>query len=101
MKFDLGIVKVIYAGVEVSRKEGKKKLSVICVQVMVQGTRGNEGTERSGVHDKDQWTKDRALGTPQEVLNRSSGLMRIVVFMILFITEGLQIVATNGDGKER
>jgi len=28
-------VKVIYAGVEVSRKEGKKKLSVICVEVMV------------------------------------------------------------------
>jgi len=26
---------VIYAGVEVSRKEGKKKLSVICVEVMV------------------------------------------------------------------
>jgi len=28
----------------VSRKEGKKKLSVICVEMMVQGTRGNEGT---------------------------------------------------------
>jgi len=28
---------VIYAGVEVSRKEGKKKLSVICVEVMVMG----------------------------------------------------------------
>jgi len=27
-------VKVIYAGVEVCRKEGKKKLSVICVEVM-------------------------------------------------------------------
>ena len=24
--------------------------------------RGNEGTERSGVHDEEQWTKDRALG---------------------------------------
>jgi len=46
-------VKVIYAGVEVSRKEGKKELSVICVEVMVQGTRGNEGTERSGVHDEE------------------------------------------------
>ena len=46
---------MIYAGVEVSRKEGKKKLSVICVEVMVQGTRGNEGrpTERSGVHDEE------------------------------------------------
>ena len=30
-----------------SRKEGKKELSVTCVEVMVQGTRGNEGTERS------------------------------------------------------
>jgi len=46
-------MKVIYAGVEVSRKEGKKKLSAICVEVMVQGTRGNEGTERSGVHDEE------------------------------------------------
>ena len=45
-----------------SRKEGKKELSVICVEVMVQGTRGNEGTERSGVHDEEEWTKDRALG---------------------------------------
>ena len=24
------------------------------------------GAERSGVHDEEQWTKDRALGTPQE-----------------------------------
>jgi len=28
-------VKVIFAGVEVSRKEGKEELSVICVDVMV------------------------------------------------------------------
>jgi len=28
--------------------------------VVVEGTRGNEGAERSGVHD--DWTKDRALG---------------------------------------
>ena len=35
-----------------SRKVGKKKLSVICVEVMVYGTRGNEGTERSGVHGR-------------------------------------------------
>jgi len=34
--------------------------------VVVKGTKGNEGTERSGVHDEEQWTKDRALGTPQE-----------------------------------
>jgi len=57
---------VICAGVEVSRKEGKKELSVICVEVMVWGTRGNEGAERSGVHGEEQWTKDTALGTPQE-----------------------------------
>ena len=25
-------------------------------------SRGNEGTERSGVHDEEQWTKERALG---------------------------------------
>ena len=29
---------------------------------MVKGTRGNEDAERSGVHDEEQWTKDRALG---------------------------------------
>ena len=34
--------------------------------MVVKGTRGNEGAERSGVHDKEEWTKDRALGTPQE-----------------------------------
>ena len=34
-----------------SRKEGKKELSVIYVEVMALGTRGNGGTERSGVHD--------------------------------------------------
>jgi len=28
---------------------------------MVKGTRGNEGAERSGVHDEEEWTKDRAL----------------------------------------
>jgi len=33
---------------------------------MVYGTRGNEAAERSGVHDEEQWTKDKALGTPQE-----------------------------------
>jgi len=30
--------------------------------VVVKGTRGNEGAERSGVHDEEQWTKERALG---------------------------------------
>ena len=34
--------------------------------MVVKGTRGNEGAERSGIHDEEQWTKDRALGTPQE-----------------------------------
>ena len=29
---------------------------------MVQQTRGNKGTEKSGVHEEEQWTKDRALG---------------------------------------
>jgi len=52
-------VKVIYPGAEVSQKEGKKKLSVICIEVVVKGTRGNEGAERSGVHDEEQRTKDR------------------------------------------
>ena len=43
---------MIYAGVEVSQKEGKKELSVTCIEVIVLRTRGNEGTERSGVHDE-------------------------------------------------
>jgi len=30
--------------------------------VVVQGARRNEGAERSGVHDEEQCTKDRALG---------------------------------------
>jgi len=37
----------------VSRKEGKKELSVICIEVMVYGAKGNECTERSGVHDEE------------------------------------------------
>jgi len=40
-------VTVIYIRVKVRRKEGKKELSVICIALMVYGTRGNEGTERS------------------------------------------------------
>ena len=31
-------------------------------EVVVKGTRGNEGAEKSGVHDEEEWTKDRALG---------------------------------------
>ena len=34
-KFDLVHCEVVYAGVKVSRKEGKKELSVICIEVMV------------------------------------------------------------------
>ena len=30
-----------------------RKESVICVEVMVWGTRGNEGTEMIGVHDEE------------------------------------------------
>ena len=30
--------------------------------MVVKETRGNEGAERSGVHDEEEWTKDRALG---------------------------------------
>ena len=30
--------------------------------MVVKGTGGNEGAERSGVRDEEQWTKDRALG---------------------------------------
>ena len=41
-------------------------MSVICIEVVVKGTRGNEGAERNSVHDEEEWTKDRALGTPQE-----------------------------------
>jgi len=41
-------------------------MGVICIEVVVKGTRGNEGPERSGVHDEEEWAKDRALWTPQE-----------------------------------
>jgi len=34
--------------------------------VVVKGTRGNEDAERSGVHDEEEWTKDRALGDTAE-----------------------------------
>jgi len=36
-------------------------------EVVVKGTRGNEGAEKSGVHDEEEWTKDRALGTGRQV----------------------------------
>ena len=42
---------MIFAGVKVNRMEGKKKLSVICVEVMVYGTRGNESTKNRALGD--------------------------------------------------
>ena len=54
---------MIYAEVEVSRKEGKKDLSVICVEVMAEEMRILREvvymTKRSG-------PKTEAWGTPQE-----------------------------------
>ena len=39
--------------------------------MVVKGTRGNEGAERSGVRDKEEWTKDKALGdTTKDVPGR-------------------------------
>ena len=78
---------MIYAGVEVSRKEGKKKLSVICVEVMVYGTRGNEVTERSDVHDEEYWTKDRALGdtTGGNVPGGQQSLFTLHIYTITFV----------------
>ena len=37
------------AGVKVGRMKGKEELSVICIEVMVQGKGGYKSTERSGV----------------------------------------------------
>jgi len=48
---------VIYAGVKVSRMEGKEELTVICVEMVAEGSRGNDSTQRNGVHDKS--IKDR------------------------------------------
>ena len=44
---------MIYAGVEVSQKEEKKELSVICIEEMAWCTRENESTERNGVRDEE------------------------------------------------
>ena len=35
--------------------------SVICIEVVVQGKGGYKSTKRSGVHDKEEGTEDRAL----------------------------------------
>jgi len=40
------------AGVEVGRMKREEELSVICLEVVVQGKAGDKCTERSGVHDE-------------------------------------------------
>jgi len=49
------------AAVEVGRVKREEELSVICTEVVDQGQGGYKSTERSGVHDKEQRTKNRAL----------------------------------------
>ena len=50
------------AGVEVGRLKREEELSVICIEVVVvQGHEGYKSTERCGVHDEEQRTKNRAL----------------------------------------
>ena len=49
-------------GVEVGRVKREEQLSVICIGVVVQGVQGQGGyksTERSGVHDEEQRTKNK------------------------------------------
>ena len=47
------ILKVSNAGVKVGRMKRKEELSVICIEVVVQGKVGYKSTKRSGVHDKE------------------------------------------------
>ena len=49
------------AGVEVGRMKREEELSVICIEVVIQGKGGDKSTKRSGVHDKEQRTENRAL----------------------------------------
>ena len=49
---------MIYAGVEVSRKEGKKKLSVICVEVTKSS---GPRTEPSGTPQEEVCQEDRSV----------------------------------------
>ena len=44
------------------RSIGKQSGESVESEVVVKGTRGNEGAERNGVHDEEEWTKNRALG---------------------------------------
>ena len=57
------ILEVSNAAVEVGRVKREEELSVICIEVVVQGQGGCKSTERSGVHDEEQRTKNRALTT--------------------------------------
>ena len=49
---------------KVVRYEGKEKLSVISIGMMVSRKRRDEMTERSSVKDKQDWAKDGVCGTP-------------------------------------
>jgi len=40
-------------GVEVRRVKREKQLSVICIEVVVEGKGRDKSTERSGVHDEE------------------------------------------------
>ena len=71
-----------YAGVEVGRVKKEEELSVICTEVVVQRQGGYKSTERSGVHNEEQRTKNRALrnATAEGVHGRQN--------VIAFHTEG-------------
>jgi len=51
-KCSWGTGKVSNAGVEVGKVKREEELSVICMEVVVQGKGGDNCTKRSGVHDK-------------------------------------------------
>jgi len=73
---------VSYAGVEVGRVKREEKLSVICIEVVVQRQGGYKSTEKSGVHDKEQRTENRA------VRNATGGGVHGRQNVIAFHTEG-------------
>ena len=56
--------------------------------MIVKGTRGNEGAERSGVYDKKQWTKDRALGDTAGGCVPGRQAVRCGLKQLTFDTEG-------------
>ena len=49
------------AGVEVRRMKREKELSVIWIEVLVDGKGRDKSTERSGVHYEEYRTENRAL----------------------------------------